>query len=271
MEDYRVKGKSNEDLEKIAQLWRRAFQDAGLSHLNVYDALCRVGAIFEDVKGLELIVKSDAEMGEREAYATSPPPRIFVKKAVPELVRRNDPRAQFTLLHEFAHILLHPGDQPKARIARGNITPGYIQPANSAEHQANYFAAAFQMPRNELFGLQSADEIQQKFGVSRRAAEIRFAQVIEPTVRRELPESVVRLKRELAQASSVSGDNPLPASAEAAWHKLDSASEHDPSQYRIARGYLIARTEFNRMTPFGWFIQNGQVVPFFMTDINMYS
>lgn len=76
------------------------------------------------------------------------------------------PRDRFTLCHELGHFLLH---QPRlVSYARGNI-PTYCQP----EWQANTFAAELMAPY-DLVRNMSANEIAEKCGMSKEAANIQY-------------------------------------------------------------------------------------------------
>jgi len=105
------------------------------------------------------------------------------------LVRQDDPRARFTIMHEIGHIVLHApylrwisarGKKPQ-RFNRGTI-PAYMD----SEHQADVFAAAALMPQRAVAKVVEAcrrrgfskeetiNEISRVFRVSYSAAGIRL-------------------------------------------------------------------------------------------------
>lgn len=89
-----------------------------------------------------------------------------IREDVYEGAVRGIPRDRFTLCHELGHFLLH---QPKyVSFARGDI-PTYCQP----EWQANTFAAELMAPYNLVKDM-SVDEIAQKCGMSKAAANIQY-------------------------------------------------------------------------------------------------
>jgi IrrE N-terminal-like domain len=164
-EDYRVPSKSNDEIEAIADAWRTALCDGMSPPWDILALLEKAGCEFRQTMGLELIEKSDQEMGDCQAYAISDDKsaerkshRIFVKASIVQRAKAREPYAIGTLIHELAHIILHPGIAPKARLAISNRTPSYIAPHESAEHQARLFAAAFQMPRDEVKKLSSPNK-----------------------------------------------------------------------------------------------------------------
>ena len=70
-EDYRVPSKSNEEIERIADAWRTVLCDGSNSPRDVVALLAKAAKEFKQTMGLELIEKSDQEMGVRQAYAIS--------------------------------------------------------------------------------------------------------------------------------------------------------------------------------------------------------
>jgi hypothetical protein len=83
-------------------------------------------------------------------------------------------RQRFTVLHEYKHILDHPG----VRIRPGNYT--FQRPA--AEIVADYFAGCVLIPKRSLAaayydGIQQPADLAQLFDVSREAIQVRLMQV----------------------------------------------------------------------------------------------
>src|SRR5262245_21087183 len=137
-EDYPVEARSDAELEHAAETLRHAL---GFGPREVPTALTLINRLHV-VRGVEFVVQSDAVMGDKEAYATSAPRRIFVRQSTYDGMVRDEPRARMTLAHEAMHLELHPG-AAKPRMASGNITPTFIKPHQSAERQARVSAAAF--------------------------------------------------------------------------------------------------------------------------------
>lgn len=82
-------------------------------------------------------------------------------------------RSRNTFAHELGHAVLHEG-APKARRVGGNVTPKFIRPYQSAEHQAKVFAPAFLINDSHARTLGTAAEIAIECGVSLESATIYF-------------------------------------------------------------------------------------------------
>ncbi len=99
-------------------------------------------------------------------------------------LQEDDPRARFTVAHEFGHVALHSSylfhmessDRKAIKLCREEIPP-YLNP----ESQANTFAAALLMPnrhvRNLIFAGGSVQDIVTTFNVSWTAANKRYGNV----------------------------------------------------------------------------------------------
>jgi hypothetical protein len=214
---------------------------------------------------VEVIVQPDAQMGNKEAYATSDPPRMFLRRSVFEQGERDEPRARMTFLHELVHIVLHPG-APKARMTGGNFTPKHIKPFNSAERQARVTAAAFLMPRPTVFRAKSPEDLQAWCRVSAQAAGIRFAQ-FKP---RAEPAFVREGLNRLRLATTKAAERRIVEERErtVAWERARPIPGEDPARSRRSDdegyGYRIERRQFkNRNSPFGWFLHNGKALAYF--------
>ncbi|ERS01184.1 hypothetical protein Q674_13600 [Acinetobacter sp. COS3] len=75
-------------------------------------------------------------------------------------------RARFTVAHEIGHLFLHEG----LALARGRGDHKHFE---DSEWQADAFASELLMPTESCIGLE-VDEIQEKFQVSRQAAQFKF-------------------------------------------------------------------------------------------------
>jgi Zn-dependent peptidase ImmA (M78 family) len=231
---------------------------------NEVPSAAAVIARLETVYGAEFIVQPDDVMGDKEAYATSNPPRIFVRHSICAAMMRDEPRARMTLAHEAMHLDLHPG-APKARVARGNITPGHIKPYQSAERQARVAAAAFLMPRNIVAESKSAEALRAHCRVSTQAAQIRFDQWQKQNTRKaELPfvRDHLNYLRSLTLQRPADAISNKQRQVRVMWDALEKIEGKDHNAYRMcSQGtYMVAWLEFERMTQCGWFIQDGKVV-----------
>jgi Zn-dependent peptidase ImmA (M78 family) len=268
-EDYRVPSKSNDEIEAIAEQWRLALCGGENPPQDIFAVLEKAARDFKQTSGLEIIQRNNEEMGSKEAYAISDDNsrRLFVRSSIFERAKKADSYAVGTLIHELAHIVLHPGAAPKARLATTNRTPAYIAPHESAEHQARLFTAAFQMPREEVRKLSSPQEIKEKFGVSLEAAKLRHKEVIQKTRPRDLPQSARTYLDDRKLKVSPPKNTIVPyipirrkSKIDELWEAAPFAANHDPSEYRVSiRGFLIKRSEYLKLTHFAWFIVEGKI------------
>jgi Zn-dependent peptidase ImmA (M78 family) len=126
-----------------------------------------------------LIVRSDLEMGDAEAYTEFNPPHIVVRNSVYQLARKNDGRCRMTLAHELGHLVMHPG-AAKLRSEYAPSKTARIRPFESAEWQANKFASMFLMPLHIVREFTSAIQLAESCHVSLQAAQIRYDEVVPP-------------------------------------------------------------------------------------------
>lgn len=95
------------------------------------------------------------------------------------LINKDKPPANktFTLAHEFGHYMLHKKEGMKFRLDSYDYSSD--GEAMKEESEANYFAGAILMPKDELLEIvgttSSLDEVAKYFGVSRKALDVRLA------------------------------------------------------------------------------------------------
>lgn len=93
--------------------------------------------------------------------------KMFIRKDVYDALHAGDPRARFTIAHEFGHFVLHDG----IALARSNARSHKVY--EDSEWQANCFAAELLAPKDQCKDL-TEDEIMEKFKVSRQCAGFRL-------------------------------------------------------------------------------------------------
>jgi Zn-dependent peptidase ImmA (M78 family) len=105
---------------------------------------------------------------------------IAVKQSVRDKAAMGDGRARQTLAHEIGHGVMHDGAPMLRRTgASGVITPKWLPPYRSAEHQAKVFAPAFLIDDDIAATQSSAEQISIEFGISFESASIYFKQLEE--------------------------------------------------------------------------------------------
>ncbi|WP_286694963.1 ImmA/IrrE family metallo-endopeptidase [Spongiibacter sp. UBA1325] len=88
-------------------------------------------------------------------------------------------RDNFTLAHEFGHLLLHRGIEPSFARLRAANEPVFVD----SEWQADTFAAEFLMPYSELAGRpNSLTSVCKTYKVSTSAAALRLRKINAPVV-----------------------------------------------------------------------------------------
>lgn len=119
-----------------------------------------------DNNGFDFEVVPEAEMKDTYGTTNTASNVMRIREDVYERACAGVPRDRFTLCHELGHYLLH---QPQfISYARGDI-PTYRQP----EWQANTFAAELMAPYSLVKNM-TADEIAEKCGMSKAAANIQY-------------------------------------------------------------------------------------------------
>ncbi len=197
-DDYRVPARSDADVHGLAKAARSFFGVADAGYVDVLACLAkeRIWTVTGE-KRLIFDIKSDADLGSADGLTS------FAKDAITISVKRSVRydafmgvgRARNTLAHEIGHAVMHQGP-PMARLALGNLTPKWLRPFESAEHQAKIFAPAFLINDTIARELGSAEEISVYFGISLESAEIYFKQIEDARNRQENVERVLRTARE---------------------------------------------------------------------------
>jgi len=127
-----------------------------------HDLLDKLGIVFH--------VGEIEDMGEDEALTFPDRHEIHIREDVYERLRRGDLRARFTVIHEFAHWVLHPG-LGLARSAKGSVHQFF----QDSEWQADAFAGEFLMPADLVIKhCKTAAQVAAMFGVSMGAAIVRI-------------------------------------------------------------------------------------------------
>lgn len=237
-DDCPVKYLTNAALERISAGWRESLRDFFLTNtLDVISLFCRARALLK--RPVEVIVKSDLEMGRANAYVSADRTKVFVRSSLVEGC--NDGRAEsiFDAVHELAHLVLHPQGQPLARMVDGNIKVNYLAAEESAERQANYFTRAFLMTHREVRTYATAEALSQECFVTLRQAGLRLNEFA------HLPDN-------------------KPGIVDEAWSMARQSDQHDPIEFRLSRGnFLAERGQYHKPSHhYGWFIDHGSVVTY---------
>jgi hypothetical protein len=122
-----------------------------------------------DKLGVVFHIGTLEEMGEDEALTFPDRDEILVREDVYDALRRGELRPRFTIMHEFAHWVLHPGI-PLAKSTRRGMHEFF----EDSEWQADAFAGEFLMPAYLVVKhCRTAAQAAKIFGVSMDAAIVR--------------------------------------------------------------------------------------------------
>lgn len=122
------------------------------------------------------------ELEDDEAFMNCETHEMLLSPIVYEELKANDRRARFTAAHELGHFVLgHKGNTRRTKDKSKYLTP--VQKLQESE--ADRFAAYLLVPSALAGNCKSADEISEKFQVSRKTAEIAFERIEREARRRE--------------------------------------------------------------------------------------
>ena len=192
-DDYRVKPRSARDIGARALAWRDTLH---VSNTWAPDMIRLLEVeIPKLVSEFALVVRSDNEMGDAEAYTEFNPVHIAVRGSVYQLAMRNDGRSRMTLAHELGHLVMHPG-AAKLR-STSSSSDGHLKIFESAEWQAKKFAALFLVPDHVALQFSTADQLATSCQVSLQAAQIRFNETMPLRKTQLLPIEILETLTEL--------------------------------------------------------------------------
>ncbi|SRR6266568_1988695 len=197
-DDYRIKGRSNLEVRELAKKTRDFFDISGCGRVDILT--CLTSPTIRTVRGIQRLnfqVRPDSEMGVNDGETSYGKGivTIAVKQSVRNMALVGDGRARHTLAHELGHAVMHDGVHMSRRAA-GNVTPKWIKPFESAEHQAKVFAAAFLINDVIANTLSSAEEVSVEFGVSLESAKIFYEELIEQRNREKTADNIRRMADE---------------------------------------------------------------------------
>jgi IrrE N-terminal-like domain len=191
---------STEDLKEIALRLRRKINQEDTLRLNmraVLDELARASSKFK----WEPI--PDAEVGDGEGLYDPNDKGLRIPNRILAALDNGSRRASFTVAHEISHWLLdHKG--PRYRRAERKAYELERPDIRRDEREADQLAAFILAPDHLAEHCRSVHELREKFGLSHRAAQIRWKELEADRRRKsgekpELPSAVVAYLRERKQ------------------------------------------------------------------------
>ena len=217
------------------------------------------------LSGWEIVECPIAEMPLDEGRADFTEKVLVFRQGVLENAERGAHRDKMTVAHELGHVLLdHRHGGTMHRVQQGNAKLGFGRQEESAEWQANYFAAAFLMPREAVKACSNATEVSLQCRVSLQAAGIRFDEVNVRGVAKATPSEVAAFLAANGPKIEPGGRDSKgrrEAIVQRDWQKAAIAPGYDPDVYRIcSKGFLIVRSEhLNHRSPHGWCERDGLI------------
>jgi hypothetical protein len=277
-DDQFVVGRSNEYIENAAEQCRLALglsTDEPVGNILQFLKLAARSDLAA-VRGLELIRFSVERNSKVEAFAerkAGSAPKIGMRSDVYKDAELDKPRARMTMVHELAHLFLHPTETTNFRKSGYEKHANVVHAFSSAEHQAKVFAAAFLMPRFLVEAVGCSNELAALCKVSEEAAEIRWRQIRRAKGR--LPPAEVL---EFLKPSSVSVlahrkngteiSQAIEKEIDDAWNRCATEVNRDPTQYRLtAKGYEVFRAHYLQpKSHYGWHFRNRRIESYMESD-----
>jgi hypothetical protein len=208
--DYFVPRLTGEQIERFACEARVRSDVDGVKLVDIIKVLSLTWVwTLKGTKTLSVRVIDDELMGNSDARAKSDKDsaEIEVRRSIWDAAKSKDPkrrvesnRARFTLAHELGHIVLCHQKAQMSRVAgvsSAMIRPRSIPPTESAERQADTFAAAYLIGKSLLRREDTAASVSAEFGVNLSAAEYRVVAVF-PKKSAKVIEGFRELSRELS-------------------------------------------------------------------------
>lgn len=202
-DDYPAKPLSNREVRSFAKRLRGYFGVAGERRVDVLS--CAAKRKIWTIKGerrLDFQVLPDGNLGGDYGLTTygQNTVTISIRQSVSTDALMGVGRARNTIAHEFGHAVMHDGP-PMARRVLGNITPRWLKPFESAEHQAKVFAAAFLINDAIEDMPHTADEISIEFGISVESANIYLDKLVKERNRERDAERMLRIAADFRAAT----------------------------------------------------------------------
>jgi predicted RNA-binding Zn-ribbon protein involved in translation (DUF1610 family) len=200
-------GYSNDKLRALATAVRKAF---GVDQCERVDIVaCLKTGWVQTVGGRKRLVfeiVADEEMGGDDATAETAADwaRITCKAYVAEMAARVGGRPAMTLAHELGHVVLNHRRAVMARATGANAStrPKFLRPFESAETQADKFAAYFLIKEEFAAKYRSAEAISIAFGVSLQAAQVCFKKNEDKSARKRVIAGFDALLEELRKGNA---------------------------------------------------------------------
>lgn len=197
--DYPVRHLPDAEVQALAFSWRRLLELHFLS--NCLDIRALFSAVGQAVNWpIRVEVRPDSAMGQANAFVSGDRGAVYIRQNLVDAAAAGDSEAVFDATHEVAHIVLHRAQVPLARMATRDNQYQFLQPEESAEHQANVFTRAFLMTDDEVALYPTAEALSESCYTPLHQAALRIAEYHRTTGRQ-----LRKAKRELAVRDGIDG------------------------------------------------------------------
>lgn len=212
---------------------------------------------------IKLSVLSLRKMGGARSFATAQDNTIWVDREFSKGLRVGEAKCLYTWAHEVAHLALHRGSGPKARLTgEGNRSLVHIPDEISAECQAWKGSRALHIPRALLDGSLSDAGIAEKVGLPVYAVELRLKETAQFD-RDQCPEKPpVDLHQYLRTVGpKVVAQSALDEPARIAWLRATPIQGENLDEFRMARGFKIRWADHGKLaseSDYAWVVWGGE-------------
>lgn len=175
-DDFKVSRRYRQDIADAAAEWRRTIDpELSANNFNVVDLLVRrfLPSLRRQGRAVELEIVPD-DRDEPYAWVDFRAGKLCVQEFIWTIAQAQEDIGRLVLAHEMGHLVLH-GDQVHA-FSRGEEKKlNFLDPQDSAECQANWFASSLLLPDQTLLRLARLDDysIATLALVSKRVVQVR--------------------------------------------------------------------------------------------------
>jgi len=150
VDDYPVRHLLDAEVQRVAAGWRKKLNSHFLSNcIDVPSLFAAAGTTLKS-GAVNVELRPDEAMGRANAFVSPDRSTVYFRESVVKAAATGDVEAVFDAVHELGHIVLHRAEIPLARMATRDNQHKFLQPEESAEHQANVFARSFLMTDDEV-------------------------------------------------------------------------------------------------------------------------
>jgi hypothetical protein len=213
--------------------------------------------------GIKLSVLPHKKMGGARTFATAQNSTVWADREFSRDLRDGEIKCRHTWGHEIAHLALHRGSGPKARLAGdGNKSLVHIPDDISAEVQAWKGARALFLPRGLLNSARREAEVAALVGLPVYAVEMRLKEIAEFD-RAQLTEKVpIDLHQYLKKPNlTLVGQVVLDELRMLAWLRAAAIDGENPDEFRSARGFKIRWADYKKLpgeSDYAWIVWGGE-------------